>query len=65
MHPLAQSVASWPWTWLRVAFYTRTVRNIHERAAMDDNPKTAIPPKRMWFDNDEVDAWFKSRRKKK
>ncbi len=63
MHPQVTSLAQWPWTWLRVHSYVKVVRNIHERAGYDDNPKTAIPPRRIWFDDSAVDDWFDSRRK--
>lgn len=65
LHPRFSSVAHWPWTWARVASYVRQVKNIYQRAAMDENPKTAMPPRSKWFDGDWIDDWFKSRSKRK
>jgi len=62
LHPAAATVADWPWTWLRVAFYVKQVRNVHERAALDADKKTALPPRRLWFESDELDDWFDARR---
>jgi len=65
IHPRFSSAAEWPWTWARVSSYVAMLRSMYERAAMDDDPETATPPRYMWFDSDKVNQFFKDRRKSK
>lgn len=55
-------VAEWPWTWVRIAGFVTMIQNVYQRVALDKDPKTAVPPRWMFFDNDELDRWFKERR---
>jgi len=57
------TLSEWPWTWFRVLTYIKQVRSVMERAAMDENPEEAWPPRWMWFRDKELDEWFESRRK--
>jgi hypothetical protein len=44
--------------------YCRQVRSVFERVALDKDPRTAVPPKYLWFDNqDGLDEWFDQRKK--
>lgn len=64
-HPMSRryhAVDDWPWTWLRVMSHVKHVKNIYQQVALDKDPKTAMPPKWMWFMYDRVEAWFKERR---
>jgi hypothetical protein len=53
----------WPWTWVRLIQYVKQVRSVHERAAYAKDPRSALPPRWMWFENTELDKWFDERRK--
>lgn len=55
-------VSEWPWTWLRAISYARKVRSVYERAAMDEEPDEAMPPRWMWFRSKDIDEWFAERR---
>jgi hypothetical protein len=52
----------WPWSWVRLISYVKQVRNVYERVGMDPQPKTATPPRWMFWDSDAADQWFKERR---
>lgn len=62
-HPIGgiKDVEQWPWTWHRFISYCRTVKSIYERVGMDEDSKTAVPPKWMWWEPDDLDDWFKER----
>jgi len=63
-----QDISEWPWTWMRLAAYVKTIRNVYQRAEYTDDPETAIPPRWMFWDADALDEWFderKSYKKKK
>lgn len=57
-----RDISEWPWHWVRLMLYCRNVKGIHERAGMDEDPKSALPPRWMWWYPDQVDQWFKERR---
>ena len=56
-------VLDWPWTWVRVAGYVTLIQNVYQRAQLDPDPRTAVPPRWVFFDSEELDRWFKERRK--
>jgi hypothetical protein len=56
-------VQTWPWTWLYLVSLVKQVRSVHERAAYDKDPKTALPPRWMFWDAEALDEWFDMRRK--
>ena len=43
----------------------KQVRSVYERAAYDKEPKSAVPPKWMFWDSDALEEWFEDRRKRK
>lgn len=53
----------WPWTWVRLMQYIKQVRSVYERTAYAKDPKSALPPRWMWFDSKELDTWFDEHRK--
>lgn len=57
------SLDEWPWTWVRMVSYVKTIKNIMQRAAMDEKPEEAMPPRWLWFQHDRVEQWFEERRK--
>lgn len=52
-----------PWTWARLAGYVQWVRSVAERAAMDENPREAFPPRHILWDPQKVEEWFRARQK--
>jgi hypothetical protein len=60
-----QPVEQWPWTWLYLVALVKQARSVYERAAYDKEPKSAVPPKWMFWDNDALEEWFEERRKNK
>lgn len=57
-----RNAARWPWTWHRFLGHCRQVKSVYERAAMDSDPHSALPPRWMWFESDDLDSWFRERR---
>jgi hypothetical protein len=52
----------WPWTWHRLLSHVRTVKGVYERAAYCKDKETAIPRRWMFWEPDELNAWFDERK---
>ena len=52
-----------PWTWARVFLYIRRIRQVFEAAAKDPlDPKTAVPPRHFFLEDELLEQWFSERR---
>lgn len=47
---------------MRLWALVKQVRSVYERVGFDDDPKTAVPPRWMFWDNDALDEWFEQRK---
>lgn len=56
-------IYKWPHRWVRVLRLAKHVQNVYERAQMEKEPESAVPPRWMWFEEwDRLEQWWKNRR---
>lgn len=55
------SVSEWPWWIHRLVGYVGTVKSIYERSSIMD---LDVPPRYIWWDHDELDAYFDRKKNK-
>lgn len=62
--PLLPGLAAseWPWWVHQLVSHVATVKSVYERASVLD---MEVPPRYIWWDSKELEAYFEQGRKKK